>query len=146
MHRGLSSSSKSSCVLPTVLILNSLTFSAIIFGLSQNDVIDCDISDSYPIGFTDCNLNVFSKDRIAEADCGKAAMNIHVYAYTCMYCTCVYRYLQSSMCRCITTCMMYSCVLHVYVCAMPEQLVVHVLVHVYMMQSGSHKLLQNIEV
>ena len=36
--------------------------------------------------------------------------------------------------------MTYSYVLHV--CAMPEQLVVHV----HIMQSGSHKLLQNIEV
>ena len=119
-------------------LLNFLTFSAIIFGLLQNDIIDCDISDSYPIGFTDCN-SVYSKDRIAEADCGKAAMNIH--AYTCMYCTCVYndiRYQQSSMCRYIA--MTYSYVLHV--CAMPEQLVVHV----HMMQSSSHKLLQNIEV
>lgn len=37
--------------------------------LLQNDVIDCDISTIYPVGFTDCNIHDLRA--VAHADCGK---------------------------------------------------------------------------
>lgn len=48
-----------------------------VFAISvlQNDIIDCDISDSYPVGFTDCNTH-YNKDNIAQVDCGTAAIDI----------------------------------------------------------------------
>lgn len=36
--------------------------------VNENDVIDCDISTIYPVGFTDCNLHVGRT--VAQVDCG----------------------------------------------------------------------------
>ena len=36
----------------------------------KNDVIDCDISAAFPVGYTDCNF-AYTTDRVALVDCGK---------------------------------------------------------------------------
>ena len=51
-----------------------INFTVVLFVLLQNDIIDCEISTSYPVGFTDCHDHN-SRDRIALVDCGKEHFN-----------------------------------------------------------------------
>ena len=48
--------------------------------LPQNDIIDCEISSMYPVGFTNCHFHQF-RDNIALVDCGNDLTSITITNY-----------------------------------------------------------------
>ena len=47
------------------------------FVLPQSDIIDCEISSLYPVGFTNCHSHQF-RDNIALVDCGNDLTSITI--------------------------------------------------------------------